>query len=163
MWTHQTKWQISTGLMSTVHVSWPKKVSSSYGCPLVVVFLQQINHEGLIHAVSSEQLMLRCVCSLNSVKHLFRLARLVTLMHLSSSTAELTLGLPFLWWSSENVCKAVVKAHLNSKVKLVERMCAKLSLRQRMATLKMYFDFFNTFLVTAWFYMCYFIVLMNSL
>ena len=109
IWTRQTKWQISTGLMSIARVSWPKQVSSSYWSPSVVVSLQQFDHDGLIHAVSSEQLMLRCVCYLNSVKHLlgaaiwgavnWRFLRLVTLINLSSAV-EVTLGLPFLWRSS---------------------------------------------------------------
>ena len=86
--------RISTGLMSIARVSLPKQVSS-YWCPLVVVSLQQFTDEGLIHTVSSEQLMLRCVCYL---KHLFGLQSEVqlTLMTLSSE-AGVTLSLPFLW------------------------------------------------------------------
>ena len=79
--------------MSIAHVSWPKQVSSSFWCPLVVFYLQQIDN-GLIHVVSSDQLMMRCVCYLNSVKLLLGLQSEVqsTLMNLSSA-AEVTLGL----------------------------------------------------------------------
>ena len=95
--SNQTKGQISTGLISIACVSWHKQVSYYYWHPLAVVSLQQFNHEGLIHVVSSEQLMLKCVCYLNYVKHLFGLVmRLVILMNLSSA-AEVTLRFPFLW------------------------------------------------------------------
>ena len=79
--------------MPIARVSWPNQVSSYYWCPLVVVSLQQFDHEGRIHAVPSKQLMLRCVCYLNSVKHLFGLQSKVqlTLMNVSS-VAEVTLG-----------------------------------------------------------------------
>ena len=86
--------------MSIACVSWPKQVYSSYWCPLVVVSMQQFHYEGLIPSVSSEQLMLRCVYYMNSVTHLFGLQflRLVTPTNVFSA-AEVTLVLPFLWWS----------------------------------------------------------------
>jgi hypothetical protein len=56
-----------------------------------------------------------------------------------------------------NSFKTVGKAF---QVKLVERMPRVQSCGQRVGTLK---NLFNTFLVTTWFHMCYFIVLMSSL
>ena len=101
--THQTKGQISPGLMSIACVSWPKQVSSLLLVSFSSVFFAENYHKGLIHAVSSQQLMVRCVCYLNSVKHLFeqQFLRMVTRMNLSSA-AEVTLGLPFLWSPHES-------------------------------------------------------------
>ena len=67
---------------------------------LVVVSLQHSCHEGLISC--SVQLILRCVCYLNCyLKYLFGLQSEVQLILMNlSSVAEVTLGLPFLWWSS---------------------------------------------------------------
>ena len=73
--------------MSIARVSWPKQASSYYWCPLVMVSLQQFDHESLNHAVSSEQLFG------------LQFLRLVTRMNLSSAAQE-TLGLALLWPSS---------------------------------------------------------------
>jgi hypothetical protein len=81
--------------MSIARVSWPKQVSS-YWCPLVVVYLQQLDHEGLIHVVSSEQLMLRCVSVTLTLRSIYLAGNFMNL----SSAAKVTMGLPFLWQSS---------------------------------------------------------------
>lgn len=68
-WTHQSKVQIPTGLMSFHFVSWPKQFSSYYQFPSVVVSLELIEHKGLIRTVFSKHLVLRCVSYLNSGTH----------------------------------------------------------------------------------------------
>ena len=69
------------------------------GVLLVVISLQQFDHEGRIGAVSSEQLMLRSVCYLNSEAFIWSAISEADSSNLSSA-AEVTLGLPFLWRSS---------------------------------------------------------------
>ena len=73
------------------------QVSSAYWCLSGVVSLQQFDHLGLIHIVSSEQMTLRCVCYLNSEAFIWAA---ISEALMNSSAAEITLGLPFLWWSS---------------------------------------------------------------
>ena len=93
----QTEGQISTGLMSIARVSWPKQVSSCSWCPLVVVSLQQFNHEGprfMQSPLNSWFWDVSVTWTLwgeiwGAVHCWFQ--RLVTLMNLSSAT-KVTLG-----------------------------------------------------------------------
>lgn len=54
-----------TGLMSIPCVSWPKLFCSCF-LLLVLTSLQQFGRKGLLHAVPSQQWMLKCICCLSS-------------------------------------------------------------------------------------------------
>ena len=98
--THQTKGQISTGLMSIACISWPKQVSSSY-LSFSSDFFATIrpwmpDSHRFLWTFDVE------MCLLYELGEAFiglQFLRLVTQMNLSSA-AEVTLGLPFLWQSS---------------------------------------------------------------
>ena len=84
---------------SIVHCLCLKQVSYYYWCPLVVVSLQQFNHEGLIQTVSSDSWAWdESVTWTPWSIYLGCNLRLVTLMNFSTG-AEVTLGLHFLWRS----------------------------------------------------------------
>jgi hypothetical protein len=88
-------------------------------------------------------------------------------------------GLGWIGPQSERKAANKSSAYVGTPSRLLEKhsrwswlrecqQCAQLSSSQRVATLnnlksKIYFDLFNTFLVTIWFHTCYFIVLMSSL
>lgn len=65
----QTKAQILCGCPDIQSLCLSVKASLFTCSSSVVAYLQQFKHEGLIHRVSSEPLMLRCFCYLKSVKH----------------------------------------------------------------------------------------------
>jgi hypothetical protein len=78
------KVQISTGLLTIAHVSWPNQVSYYYWCPLVVVSLQQFNHDShsLLWTVNVE------VFVTWTLKHLFGLQSEVQLTLINLSSAD---------------------------------------------------------------------------
>ena len=103
--------------------------------------------------------------SVNQIKAIFFIPPLVT-TQLIGANALRRKEIPQIAFYKANL---LIEMVTTSWSWLRERQeCAKLSSRQRVATLKnlkykIYFDLFYTFVVTTWSHMCYFTVVMSSL